>query len=48
MIFAKNQAEFDAIWDEMATQMDGFGFQDVVEFDKEKFQIEVDAKNAAK
>ncbi len=48
MIFAKNQAEFDAIWDEMATQMDGFGFQDVVKFDKEKFQIEVDAKNAAK
>ena len=48
MIFAKNQAEFDAMWDEMTTQMDGFGFQDVVEFDKEKFQIEVDAKNAAK
>ena len=48
MIFAKNQAEFDAMWDEMSVQMDGFGFQQVVEFDKAKFQIEVEAKNAAK
>jgi multiple sugar transport system substrate-binding protein/putative aldouronate transport system substrate-binding protein len=48
MIFAKDQAKFDALWDEMSTQMDGFGFQDVVAFDKEKFQIELDAKNAVK
>lgn len=48
MIFAKDQAEFDAMWDDMAKQMDGFGFQDIVAFDKEKYQIELDAKNAAK
>ncbi len=46
MIFAKNQAEFDKMWDEMSTKMDGLGFQDVVKFDKEKYQIELDAKNA--
>lgn len=48
MIFAKDQAEFDAMWDDMAKQMDGFGFQDIVAFDKEKYQIELDAKNAVK
>lgn len=48
MIFAKDDAEFDALWDEMTTYLDGYGFQDLVNFDKEKHQIEVDAKNAAK
>ncbi len=47
MIFAKNQAEFDSMWDEMSTQMDGMGFQDLVKFDRDKYQIELDAKNAA-
>jgi len=47
MIFAKNQAEFDAMWDEMVQKLEGFGFKDLVEFDKVKFQIELDAKNAA-
>lgn len=48
MIFAKSQAEFDSMWDEMVEKMDGFGYQDLVKFDKEKFQVEVDAKNAVK
>lgn len=48
MIFAKNQSEFDSMWDEMTEQLDGFGFQDIVKFDKEKYQIELDAKNAVK
>lgn len=48
MIFAKDDAEFDAMWDEMTTQLDGFGFQDLVKFDMEKHQIEVDAKAAVK
>ena len=48
MIFANSPEEFDAMWDEMSKQMDGFGFQDVVAFDKEKHQIELDAKNAVK
>lgn len=44
MIFAKDDAEFDAMWDEMCTQMDGFGFQELYNADVEKYQIEVDAK----
>jgi multiple sugar transport system substrate-binding protein/putative aldouronate transport system substrate-binding protein len=48
MIFAKSQTEFDSMWDEMVEKMDGLGYQDLVKFDKEKFQVEVDAKNAVK
>lgn len=44
MIFAKDDAEFDSMWDEMSAQMDGFGFQDLYKFDVERYQIEVDAK----
>jgi len=48
MIFASNDAEFDAMWDEMVAQLDGFGFQDLLKFDMDKEQIEIDAKKAAK
>lgn len=48
MIFAADDEEFDAMWDEMSEQLDGFGFQELVEFDTNKHQIEVDAKIAAK
>lgn len=48
MIYAKDDAEFDSMWDEMSTNMDGFGFQDLVKFDTEKHQIELEAKNNAK
>jgi len=47
MIFAKDDAEFDKMWDEMCKTMDGLGFQDLYKFDTEKHQIEVDAKIAA-
>lgn len=46
MVFAADDAEFDAIWDEMTEYLDGFGFQDLYKFDTEKHQIEVDAKIA--
>lgn len=46
MIYAKDDADFDSLWDEMCTQMDGLGYQDLVKFDKEKYQIEIDAKKA--
>lgn len=46
MIYASDDASFDAMWDEMSSTMDGLGFQDLVKFDTEKHQIEVDAKNA--
>lgn len=46
MIFAKDDAEFDAMWDEMTKTLDGLGFQELVEFDTNKHQIEVEAKKA--
>ncbi len=47
MIFCGSDAKFDSLWDEMAGQMEGNGFGTVVAFDTEKWQIELDAKNAA-
>ncbi len=47
MIFAKNEAEFKSMWDEMKTQLGGLGWADLVKFDKEKFQKVVDARAAA-
>lgn len=46
MIFANDDASFDALWDEMSELMDGYGFQDLVKFDMDKHQIEIDAKLA--
>lgn len=48
MIFAKDDAEFDAMWEDMATTLDGLGFQDLYKFDCEKHQVEIDAKNSYK
>lgn len=46
MIYAKDDGEFDSLWSEMCTQMDGMGFQELSKFDKDKYQIELDAKLA--
>ena len=48
MIFAKNDAEFDSMWDEMTSTLDGMGYQDLYKFDCEKWQPQIDAKNAIK
>jgi len=48
MIFAKNQAEFDSMWDQMTSQLNGLGFQDLIKHDKEVFSIELAAKKEAK
>ncbi|MCR5675884.1 MAG: ABC transporter substrate-binding protein [Lachnospiraceae bacterium] len=48
MIFVKDDASFDSMWDEMTATMDGQGFQDLYKFDVEKWQPQVDAKNAVK
>jgi len=48
MIFAKDDAEFDKMWEELCTKLDGFGFQDLYKFDVEKHTVEVNAKKAAK
>ena len=47
MIFAKDEAEFDRLWDEMITQMDGFGYKELYAYDCGVYQAEVDLKNAA-
>ena len=47
MIFCGSNDKFNSLWDEMVGQMNGNGFENVVKFDKEKWQIELDAKNAA-
>ena len=47
MIFAKDEAEFDSLWDEMITQMDGFGYKELYAYDCGVYQAEVDLKNAA-
>ncbi len=48
MIYAENDAEFDALWDEMTSDLDGLGFQDLMAWDKEVYTVELEAKNAAK
>ncbi len=48
MIFVSSDAEFDAMWDEMTATLDGMGYQDLYKFDCEKWQPQVDAKNALK
>ncbi len=47
MIFAKDDAEFDKMWDAMTKEVKGFGFDELYKFDTAKHQIEVDAKIAA-
>ena len=48
MIFASDDAAFDAMWDEMVETMNGVGYEDLYAFDCEKYQVEVDAKNSYK
>ena len=47
LIFAADDAEFESLWDEMITQMDGFGYKDPYAYDCSVWQPEVDAKVAA-
>ena len=46
MIYADSDEEFDSMWDEMVRQMEGFGFEELYEYDVEKHQVEIDAKKA--
>ena len=46
MIYAADDAEFDAMWDEMTTELDGLGFQDLMAWDKDVYTIELEAKQA--
>lgn len=44
MIKAKDDAEFDQMWDEMTKTLDGLGFQELMASDTAKFTIELEAK----
>lgn len=48
MIYAKTDAEFDKLWDDMCKELNGYGFDKLMQFDKEKYTIELNAKNAVK
>lgn len=47
MIFAADDAEFDEMWDAMCTQLEGFGWDQVVEFDTAKYQPVITARAQA-
>lgn len=47
MIFASSDEEFEKLWDDMYTQLQGFGWDDLVAFDTEKWQVVADARKAA-
>ncbi|MCR5726632.1 MAG: sugar ABC transporter substrate-binding protein [Lachnospiraceae bacterium] len=48
MIFASDNASFDAMWDEMVNNLNAFGFEDLYKFDVERAKIEKAAKDAVK
>lgn len=47
MIYAKDDAEFDQMWEDMCTQLEGLGWDELVAFDTEKYQAVIDARIAA-
>ena len=46
LIFCETDDEFEAMWDEMTEQLNGFGYEQLYAFDCENYQTEVDAKIA--
>lgn len=47
MIFAGNEEEFKQMWANLKTQVEGFGWKDLVSYDMEKYQRIVDARKEA-
>ena len=48
MIYAEDDATFDALWDNMVSNLNAYGFQDLYAFDVERAQKEKAAKDAVK
>ena len=48
MIFASSEAEFDSMWDEMVSNLNSLGFDQLYKFDVDKYTIELEAMQAAK
>ena len=47
MVFATSDEEFEKMWDDMCVQLEGFGWNDLVAFDTNKYQAVIDARKAA-
>ena len=47
MVFATSDEEFEKMWDDMCVQLEGFGWNDLVAFDTDKYQAVIDARKAA-
>jgi multiple sugar transport system substrate-binding protein/putative aldouronate transport system substrate-binding protein len=47
MIYASSAEEFEQMWDDMCTQLEGFGWSQLVEFDTEKYQPVIEARQEA-
>jgi len=48
MIFASSDADFDAQWDTMVTNLNSLGFEELYKFDVDKYSIELKAMQEAK
>lgn len=46
-IFAADESAFDKLWDDMITQLEGFGWDELVKFDTEKYQPIIDERKKA-
>ncbi len=44
MVFASDQAEFDSIWEDLKEELEGFGWDELVEFDMQNNQKIVDER----
>ncbi len=47
MVFAKDDADFEAQWNDMTSQLEGLGWNDLVAFDTEKYQPMLEARKNA-
>lgn len=47
MVFARDQAEFDSIWNDLKEELDGFDWSTLVEFDMNKLQVLVNERARA-
>lgn len=46
-IFAADDAEFEQLWDDMCTTLNGLGWEELVEFDTAKYQPVIETRKAA-
>ena len=47
MVFAADEAEFNSLWDNLMTQLEGLNWNTLTEYDTEKYQPLIDARIAA-